>query len=39
MSEEHRTPDVSLRPRAVWIAFVVLAIAIPLLGFWLERAR
>jgi hypothetical protein len=39
VTDERRTPDVSLTPRAVWIAFIVLSLLIPLVGFWLEGAR
>lgn len=36
MSSTDRTPDISLRPRALWAAFVVLALGIPLIGFMRE---
>jgi len=31
--------DVNLRPRWMWIAFAVIALAIPVVGFLLERTR
>jgi hypothetical protein len=36
---EKKATDVSLRPRWMWIAFTLLALAIPLVGLWLERNR
>ncbi len=33
----HEAPP--LRPRWLWVAFAILAILIPLIGFWLERRR
>jgi protein SCO1/2 len=37
-STTDRTPDISLRPRGLWIGFVVLALGIPLIGFMREHA-
>ena len=31
--------EVALRPAWVWLLFAVFALAVPLIGFWLERAR
>jgi len=28
---------VNLRPRWLWITFALIAIAVPAVGFWLER--
>jgi hypothetical protein len=32
-------PSVELRPRWVWILFALVALAIPLIGFLIERGR
>ncbi|MEP7122048.1 MAG: hypothetical protein ABJE95_14105 [Byssovorax sp.] len=29
----------ALRPRWLWVAFAVVALIVPLIGFWLERFR
>lgn len=36
-SSTDRTPSISLRPRALWLAFVALALGVPLIGFMREH--
>jgi hypothetical protein len=31
--------DVSLKPRWLWAVFLVLAIGIPIVAWWIERAH